>query len=261
MSITSDDVNFLIAFADHGYQPDFSQEPLQEQIIPKPAPIFAVKPERPIYVQPLIPHQKPIGIPNPVPIPPPEIHLLPYEQLPQDPVQYESYLRQVFNEFMVKYKRDYINVPGEREYRFSLFADNYHTMNEHAVSDRMAAHYSVTEFSDFTDGEFSRIMGFDSSTLKDVKVPEEESTNKTKTCDKVPDSYDERQKNHVTRVKLQGDCAACWAFTTVAVIEGLCARQTKKLQGFSSERMEIMTFWFDFHKKYHFKFQSSVNSR
>lgn len=136
---------------------------------------------------------------------------------------------------MVKYKRDYINVPGEREYRFSLFADNYHSMNEFAVSDTKSAKYSVTEFSDLDDKEFSRIMGFDPNLLKGLKV-DEEDTNKTLSKE-IPEHYDEREKNYVTRVKLQGDCAACWAFTTVAVIEGLCARRVKKLQEFSEQSL------------------------
>lgn len=155
--------------------------------------------------------------------------------MPTESHAYESYLRGVFDEFMKKYRRAYINVPGEREYRFSVFADNYHTMNVYAVSDH-SAHYSVTEFSDLTDGEYSRIMGSDTNLLKGVKIPEEDTSNKTMTCD-PPEQYDERQKNHVTRVKLQGDCAACYAFTTVAVIEGLCARRTKKLQEFSEQSL------------------------
>lgn len=224
--------------AHHDYQPDSGAE---EQILPKPAPLFnGVKPPRPDYSlahPPPPPKQKPYGVPKPIKLTPPEIHLLPYEQLPKDPKAYEQYLRGVFQEFMVKYKRDYINVPGEREYRFSLFADNYHAMNEFAVGDKMSAKYSVTEFSDLDDKEFSRIMGFDPNLLKGVKI-DEEDTNKTLPISKeIPEHYDEREENYVTRVKLQGDCAACWAFTTVAVIEGLCARRVKKLQEFSEQSL------------------------
>lgn len=109
-------------------------EPEQEQILLKPAPLFTVKPPRPIYNVPQPQHKKPYGIPKPIKPTPPEIHLLPYDQLPKDPQSYEAYLRNVFNEFMEKYQRAYINVPGEREYRFGVFAENYHAMNEFAVS-------------------------------------------------------------------------------------------------------------------------------
>lgn len=200
--------------------------------------MFTVKPERPIYNVPQTPPiQKPHGIPHPVAPTPPEIHLLPYEQLPKDSKAYEAYLRKVFEEYMKKYKRDYINVPGEREYRFSVFADNYHAMNEFAVSDKMSAKYSVTEFSDLNDDEYGRIMGFDPELLKGVKIPEEDTNKTLSNTGEIPEHYDEREENYVTRVKLQGDCAACWAFTTVAVIEGLCARRTKKLQEFSEQSL------------------------
>lgn len=208
-----------------------------EQILPKPAELFKVKPERPIYNVPQTPPEKPPGIPKPIAIKSPEFNLIPYEHLPKDPKAYESYLRKLFQEFMVKYKRDYINVPGEREYRFSIFADNYHTMNEYAVSDRMSAKYSVTEFSDLDDKEYGRIMGFDPNLLKGVKIDEEDTNKTLSNTSEIPEHYDEREKNYVTRVKLQGDCAACWAFTTVAVIEGLCARRTKKLQEFSEQSL------------------------
>lgn len=209
----------------------------QEPILPKPAELFTVKPERPIYNVPEPSHEKPQGIPKPIPSHAPDFNLIPYEQLPKDPKAYESYLRKLFQEFMVKYKREYISVPGEREYRFSIFADNYHTMNEHAASDTKSAKYSVTEFSDLNDKEYSRIMGFDPNLLKGVKIDEEDTNKTMPNSSEIPEHYDEREKNYVTRVKLQGDCAACWAFTTVAVIEGLCARRVKKLQEFSEQSL------------------------
>lgn len=103
------------------------------------------------------------------------------------------------------------------------------------VGDTKSAKYSVTEFSDLDEDEFGRIMGFDPSLLKDVKIPEEDTNKTLPTNGTIPEHYDEREENYVTRVKLQGGCAACYAFTTVAVLEGLCARRTKKLQEFSEQ--------------------------
>lgn len=210
-------------------------EPKQEA---KPASVFTVKPPRPIYNVPQPDEPKPYGIPKPAETSAPEIQLLPYDQLPKEPKAYQAYLHNVFDEFMVKFKRAYIDVPGEREYRFGVFAENYEAMNEFAANDRTAK-YSVTEFSDLDETEYGRIMGFDPNLLKDLKIPEED-TNKTVSTainGTIPEHYDEREQKYVTRVKLQGDCAACWAFTTVAVVEGLCARRTKKLQEFSEQSL------------------------
>lgn len=179
--------------------------------------------------------EKPYGVPRPIIPPAPELNVLPYDQLPQGPA-FDSYLRGLFNDFMVKYNRAYIDVPGEREYRYSVFNDNFQEMHQHSATDYVACQYSVTEFSDLTNDEFSRILGFDIDGAKGLNVTDADTSNKTLSGD-IPEKYDQRDEKLVTRVKLQGDCGACWAFTTVAVIEGLCAKRTKKLQEFSEQSL------------------------
>lgn len=102
------------------------------------------------------------GIPTPVFPKAPEINILPFDQLPQGQ-EFETYLRGLFNEFMQKYNRHYIDEATEKEYRFGVFTENFHTMHEHALADTLACQYSVTEFSDLTKSEFERITGFDTS--------------------------------------------------------------------------------------------------
>lgn len=55
--------------------------------------------------------------------------------------------------------------------------------------------------------------------------------------DPLPDSVDWRQKNVVYPAKEQGDCGACWAFTTIATVESLHAILTGKLVGFSEQAL------------------------
>lgn len=117
---------------------------------------------------------------------------------------------------MSAYKRQYIDEPHEREHRLNVFKENFLAMNEFSRADNLAVQYSVTEFSDLTESEFGRIMGYKGFNLNatdavDAEIP--------KSGD-LPEKYDQRDENLVTRVKLQGDCGACWAFVTVAVIEG-----------------------------------------
>lgn len=181
--------------------------------------------------------------------PKPELNVLPEEQLPQGEAL-ESYLRDLFHDFMVKYDREYIAEPSEMAYRFEVFKENFHTMHEHSRTDRLACEYSVTEFADLTNTEFNRILGFDSSLLNTTNIEQAVissdgldeqgrsanlggGTNGTE----APEHYDQRDENLVTRIKFQGDCGACWAFVTVSVIEGLCAKRTKTLQEFSEQSL------------------------
>lgn len=201
---------------------------VQPQTIPPPPPPpkydpqIDVRQERPAKY----------GVPKPVFTKPPELNILPVDQLPQG-AALDAYVGEVFNDFMSAYKRQYIDEPHEKEYRLNVFKENFLAMSEHSRSDRMACEYSVTEFSDLTESEFGRVKGYKGFNLNatdavDAEIPQSGD---------LPEKYDQRDENLVTRVKLQGDCGACWAFVTVAVIEGVCAKRTKKLQEFSEQSL------------------------
>lgn len=187
-------------------------------------------PEQPVYNQ-LEQHEKQNGIPRAVLPPPPQLNIV-HEYVPQETENFNNYLHSLFADFMEKYQRQYVNIPGEKEYRYGVFKNNYIEMYEHAITDQVAK-YSVTEFSDLTADEFSRILGYIPNVENFGNLTE---ANVTLSGD-IPEKYDERDENLVTRVRLQGDCGACWAFTTIVAIEGLCAKRTKKLQEFSEQSL------------------------
>ncbi|KAM0925212.1 hypothetical protein ACQ4PT_004326 [Festuca glaucescens] len=53
----------------------------------------------------------------------------------------------------------------------------------------------------------------------------------------VPPSVDWRQKGAVTDVKDQGQCGSCWAFSTIAAVEGINAIKTKNLTALSEQQL------------------------
>merc|ERR1712224_610598 len=99
---------------------------------------------------------------------------------------------------------------------------------EHAekmMTNDPTAEYSVmSPFADMTQEEFYTRNGFSASVADFI---EHQKNAESMPLADVPTSYDAREKGLVTPVKNQGQCGSCWAFATVANIEG----QNKQVNG------------------------------
>jgi len=101
--------------------------------------------------------------------------------------------------------------------------------------DTGTAEYGVTKFSDMTRDEMrQQFTGFRPS---EERPPRNETFAIDLNLGKIPDSWDWRKNGAVAEVKNQKNCGSCWAFATVANIEGVYAVKTKKLISLSEQEL------------------------
>merc|ERR1719274_496522 len=92
----------------------------------------------------------------------------------------------------------------------------------------------MNKFADLTEAEFAAHLGLTPGSRpkrasRSVHVPA--------TIGDLPDSVDWRTKNAVNPVKNQAQCGSCWAFATVANIEGVNFLKNKQLVSLSEQEL------------------------
>lgn len=123
----------------------------------------------------------------------------------------------------------------EKLNRFDIFKDNLIHIDE--TNKRVTNYWlGLNEFADLTHDEFKKMyLG-----LKvDLAGGENSGDREFSYGDVVdlPKSVDWRKKGAVTRVKNQGSCGSCWAFSTVAAVEGVNQIVTGNLTGLSEQEL------------------------
>ena len=137
-----------------------------------------------------------------------------------------------FQKFMQKYEKKYDSV---QEYlaRYQIFKRNIEEMSK--VSNDELFKNGINQFTDMTKNEFRRkYLNLNISIQNTLKT-----NNKLKYTPKLntPDNFDWGDEGAVTPVKNQGSCGSCWAFCTVANLEGLYFIKHKELLRFSEQQL------------------------
>lgn len=134
-----------------------------------------------------------------------------------------------FQDFAAAMGRIYTSTE-ERERRFAVFVENLGHIAKMQVLDAEANYTHLSPFADWTVEEFSA-----RNTLK-PQVPDASNAISLNTSG-LPDSIDWVAKGAVNAVKNQGSCGSCWAFSTVANIEGVNFVKTQKLVSLSEQEL------------------------
>jgi len=140
-----------------------------------------------------------------------------------------------FQSFMTEYNRTY-KTDEEHNSRYWTF---YKNMLQWELMNKMeqgTATYGMNKFADLTVEEFrARYISPVSreDLAKAALLPEAEKLD----VSQIPAAVDWRDKNAVTPVKDQKECGSCWAFSTVANIEGRWAIKTGDLISLSEQEL------------------------
>ncbi|XP_031376878.1 cysteine protease XCP2 isoform X1 [Punica granatum] len=144
-------------------------------------------------------------------------------------------LIELFESWMAKHGKSYESFE-EKLHRFEVFKENLKHIDE---TNKKITNYwlSLNEFADLTHEEFKKMyLGLKKVDLSERRQSSEEEFTYRGFVD-LPKSVDWRKKGAVTPVKNQGSCGSCWAFSTVAAVEGINQIVTGNLTSLSEQEL------------------------
>jgi len=138
-----------------------------------------------------------------------------------------------FSMFKQKYQKSYAS-PQENAYRFKVFQDNLTVIANHKNPSYTVG---INQFADLTFEEFSNqylMNNFEEARLNAVNKCTSAYTPKNRSGS---DSVDWVKAGHVQRVKNQGQCGSCWAFSTVGSIESAYSISKSEMPDLSEQEL------------------------
>ncbi|XP_022977015.1 low-temperature-induced cysteine proteinase-like [Cucurbita maxima] len=141
----------------------------------------------------------------------------------------------LYDQWRAKHGKLHNHLGPETQNRFHIFKDNLKYIDE-INAQNLPYRLGLNVFADLTNEEYrSKYLG--------AKIAAGSRRNKTSSRyqprlgDEVPDSIDWREKGAVAPIKDQGSCGSCWAFSTIAAVEGINQIVTGDLVALSEQEL------------------------
>lgn len=144
--------------------------------------------------------------------------------------------RKLFDLFRQKYNKKY--QPGTQEFldRFLSFRNSLRRIRRLNHANDVTVMYGITEFADLSPQEFRKQLFvrqnkysklIPSHAIKlSIKPKFFDANSFRRSLPDVPLRVDWRERGIISRVRNQGKCGACWAYSTVETVESMSALKT-----------------------------------
>ena len=145
--------------------------------------------------------------------------------------EFDTVIFKGFQRFIKKYNKKYSSI-NEFLARYEVFRRN--VMAVYQTNEEVTYRTGITKFSDLTKQEFAKIylnLNYDAMAMANFEPVT------VKVSNAAPTTYDWRDHGRVSAVKDQGSCGSCWAFSTVANLEGLYAEKKGAIKTFSEQML------------------------
>jgi KDEL-tailed cysteine endopeptidase len=135
-----------------------------------------------------------------------------------------------FHSFIGKFSKSYGTVQ-EFQFRLAQFEKNHEQiLNHNSANSGETYLLEVNKFADMTNAEYKKLLGY----KRQARTEELTATTVGATR---PASIDWRTAGAVNAVKDQGSCGSCWAFSTIAGVEGWNAIKSGNLISLSEQEL------------------------
>ncbi|XP_057428115.1 cysteine proteinase mucunain-like [Lotus japonicus] len=151
----------------------------------------------------------------------------------------ENHLKNMYEAWLVKHHKVY-NALGEKERRFEIFKDNLRFIDHHNNREGEKTYkLGLNKFSDLTNEEYrAMFLGTRTRGSRGLLSGSKRSDRYGfREGEELPASVDWREKGAVAPVKDQGQCGSCWAFSSVAAVEGINQIVTGDLISLSEQEL------------------------
>ncbi|WCJ32678.1 senescence-associated gene 12 [Euphorbia peplus] len=144
----------------------------------------------------------------------------------------DASMQAMHEQWMTRYGRVYKD-SNEKEMRFDIFKQNVQLIESFNKAGGKSYKLGINQFADLTNEEFKTSR----NKFKGHMCSEQAGPFRYQNISAVPTSMDWRKKGAVTPIKDQGQCGSCWAFSTVAAVEGITQLTTGKLISLSEQEL------------------------